>query len=172
MLSKFVVLAFFLFLRSLGGHAAESIGPEQAIKAVYLYHFSLYTEWPTPPADGVRLCIAGQEQFGSALEGITGKLLRGKPLIIRRSENMTDFADCHVVYIGVMAPGQRLQVARALANKPVLSIAEAGDADDFRPMIKLIPDGKWITFEVDLSAAKAVGLVLSSNLLRLARVVH
>lgn len=159
--------------RSTGLEAGDDALPEPAIKAVYLYNFALYTQWPLPPADGVGICIAGRDPFGSALAAIDGKAVRGQPVIIRRLDHAADdFSRCHVLYVGGVAAGQGARIARTLRQQPVLTVAEAGDSEDFPPMILLIPDGKRIAFEIDLGMTRTAGLVLSSQLLRLARAVH
>lgn len=167
-----IAAALLVCFRCTGLKAADSATPEQALKAAYLYNFSLYTEWPVSTAEGVAICIAGRDPFGSALEAISGKLLRGKPVIVRRLDDSSDFSGCHLLYLGVMVPGQRARIVRLLERLPVLSVAEAGEAEYSRPMILLVSDGKRIGFEVDARMARAAGLALSSQLLRLARAVH
>ena len=164
-------VAVLLLAHGPGLSAAAATPAELAIKAAYLFNFALYTEWPTPPVDAVGICIAGPDPFGSALDAIAGKPLRGKPLIIHRLENSVDFSGCHVVYVNAASNAQRARIARALDQKPVLSVADSAD-EAFRPMVLLVPDGNRFAFEVELAVAKTTGLTLGSQMLRLARVVR
>lgn len=137
---------------------------EKELKVAFLYNFALYTEWPTPLADGITLCVFGRDNLGSALDALAGRQINGKPMAVRRLDGRADISGCHMIYIA--ATDAKLP---SLRQKAVLSVKEAGNPDF--AIISLGREGNRLVFDVDNTNARAAGLALSSKLLRLARSV-
>ena len=61
--------------------AEASEAREYAVKAAYLYQFLNLIEWPNESKiQSFAVGVVGPEPFGSSLNDIEGKLVRGKPL--------------------------------------------------------------------------------------------
>lgn len=144
---------------------------EYALKAAFLYNFALYTEWPTPPESAFDICILGSDPFGPALDPLGKKHLKGKPVRVRRLAATDETRGCHVLFIAQAAHERLSQVTSELRERPVLTIAESNSYDPELPMIRMVPDGARVAFEINAGAARAAGLVISSKLLSLARSV-
>ena len=158
-----------LLLASAAGCAqqASSIDEEKALKVAFIYNFALYTEWPIPLPDGVRLCVLGHDDLGPALDAVGSRQINGKPVTLQRLEAGASGADCHVIYI---ADAKSARVARELRQKPILSVTDAAGVEF--AMVTLARDKNRLVFDIDNSSARAAGLALSSKLLHLARSVH
>ena len=85
------VLRLVLALGTIGvaaGHgAAQTDQGEYRLKAVFLYQFPQFVEWPEPAwrdAKSVQLCVARPNPFGEELDRLVrGDSLRGRPLAVR-----------------------------------------------------------------------------------------
>ena len=163
------LLACCALLASAGGSAQQATpgSDEKALKVAFLYNFALYTEWPMPLPDGVRLCVLGHDDLGPALDAVGSRQINGKPVTLQRLEAGASSAGCHVLYV---ADATSARVARELRQKPILSVTDAAGAQF--AMVTLARDGNRLVFDIDNSSARAAGLTLSSKLLHLARSVH
>ena len=103
-----IILAFFLSI-SISGYAAglqtDSYVPDEyEIKAVFLYQFTKFVDWPpaafqdsTAP---LVLGIYGDDPFGGYLDDvIMGETINGRPLVVNRLNDADNLSQCHVVFI-------------------------------------------------------------------------
>lgn len=153
-------------------HAAEPLlsSTEKELKVAFLYNFALYTEWPVPLGEGLHLCVLGRDELGAALEALNTRAIHGKPLVLRRLDARADVAGCHMVYIAGASEAKSVKTMADLRQKPILSIKDAASAEF--ALISLGRDGNRLVFDVNNTAAHALGVTLSSKLLRLARQVR
>lgn len=147
---------------------------EYAVKAAFLYNFAHFVEWPSEPAAPSPFVIGllGEDPFGAALDkAVEGKTVRGRSLVVRRFAKLEDLAPCPILFVGASeAPRLSLVLAR-LRGSPVLVV---GDADGFAReggTVGFFIEDNRVRFEINLNAAGAAGLKVSSRLLAVARVV-
>ena len=146
--------------------AAQEVSSEYRVKAGFLYNFVKYVEWPEPLKGPIRICVAGQNPFGTVLdELIRDERIRGLPLtavVIPGPE-----PDCHVVF----APKTSKYGAyvRAAAGTPTLTVGEADDFIATGGMIRFMLEQGKVRFEINRQAVERVKLRISSRLLQLAR---
>ena len=137
------------------------------IKAAYLYQFGRYVEWPTA-LDDLTVCVVGDEAVASALQTLSrGDTGAGRVVVRRGPIAGTSDAACRIVFIGRDEP-DTAALLKALDGKPTLAV---GDDPAFLRgggMIAFIPQGPKIRFSVNLGAAQAAHLRVSSQLLKLA----
>jgi hypothetical protein len=143
-------------------------GSEYRIKAAYLYNFIAFTEWPLPQGSTLTLCIYGTDPYGMELDRYQGKVLGRQTLALRRTQNVRDLEDCQAVFISRSAIGNLPRVFDHLAERAVLTVADAPGAMNQGVMLNLLREQDKIVFEANLGVARAAKLKLSSKLLRLA----
>ena len=83
-------LALFAFLLLAPSRAATP--GEYQVKAVFLYNFSRFVEWPetafADPKSPFVVGVFGFDPFGADLdEAVRGESVRGHPLVVRRVRN-------------------------------------------------------------------------------------
>lgn len=158
-----------------GNPAAQTEQGEYRLKAVFLYRFPQFVEWPEPAwrdATSVQLCVAQPNPFGAELERLVrGERLRGRPLRVKTVTSPSDLDGCHLVFIGAKAANAAAMLEVATAR----SILTVGETDAFLQSggtitLKLI--NNLVRFEVNADAAQRAGLRMSSQLLSLAIAVH
>lgn len=161
-------------------HTHEALEPqrlrEYSIKAAVIYNFAKFTSWPERSFAGkdspLRFCILGDDPFGESLKTIVGKKVRGREMVVSRPDRITENNQCHLVFVSQSEDFRLDEVLQNLSQRPVLSISEIDDFARAGGMITIkVPEDR-IRFEVNLSAARASGLFLSSRLLGLAQVLH
>jgi hypothetical protein len=158
---------------------------ENEVKAAFLYHFAQLVTWPEPAgAPGqppgqapspVVIAVLGRDPFGSRLEATIGReTVRGRPLRIVRYPRLPPPPELpHILFVGSEDPDEAARQAAAVAAAPVLTVgaakgfAERGGMVEFR----LTADAR-VAFDINLRAVERVGLKMSSQLLKIARIVE
>lgn len=147
------------------------------VKAVYLYHFATFTEWPenAEPAASkeIRLCVVGSGAVEAHVRRLDGKELEGGRLlriVTMRREDMPNY--CQMVFIG--EPAQLgPDSARSLRREgPLLSISDQAGFAQNGGMIEMFLRDDKVRMRINLGAVRSAGLHLSSKLLRLAEIVE
>ena len=76
---------------------------EYEVKAVYLFHFAKFVEWPAEArgaSEAFTLCVLGEDPFGPILERVLeGETLDGKRPAIRRIQRVQAAEGCRMVFI-------------------------------------------------------------------------
>lgn len=131
-------MAIFLLLGSLlaladapDAHGVEKIAPESTLKVAYLFQIANFVDWPGTGEDHsrpLRLCILGEDPFGTAIDAIAGKKAKGRELALRRFDTADGIEDCLSLFIGA-SQGNRLEgILEILHGESVLTV---GDGRDF-----------------------------------------
>lgn len=153
---------------------AAPLTSEYQLKAVFLYNFAQFVEWPdaafTSPGAPLVIGVFGPDPFGPYLDGVVqGEKIGGRPLVVRRCTRLQDIAGCHILFV---TDAERLpQVLAAVAGRPVLTV---GDSEHFNReggIVRFTVTEGRIRLLINLDSAKAVHLVISSKILRPARIV-
>ena len=155
---------------------AQSPG-EYEVKAVFLYNFAKFVEWPPNfPSEGndpFVIGILGQDPFGAAVEqALLRKTINGRPLAIKRVKHAQDTRGCQILFISA-SESKRLKAHLAqLKGDPVLTV---GDTENFAQeggVIAFTLEDNRVRFEINVDAAQRAGLRISSRLLSLAKIVR
>jgi hypothetical protein len=171
-------LVLFAVLSADGLHlsAQTVISKEYQVKAVFLFNFSQFVEWPTNafPERQTPLVIGvlGEDPFGVFLdETVRGEAMNKHPLVIQRYHRIEDIKACHILFI---SQSEMSRLDRILASLKGRNILTVGDADGFAQqggMIRFVTDKNKIRLRINLEATTAASLTLSSKLLRPAEIV-
>jgi hypothetical protein len=161
-----------------GAATAAQAGPtkEYQVKAVFLYRFAEFVEWPAGafagPSSPLVIGLLGSDPFGSYLDDtVRGERIDGRSFVIRRCKRDEDIPGCNVLFVSHSESNRLSQIFAITRSRSILTI---GDLDDFGTkggMIQfVIEDGKTRLL-INNDAAKAAHLTISSKLLRKAQIV-
>lgn len=165
-------LALLLTLGGLLGAGAPV--SEYQLKAVFLFNFAHFVEWPpgalaedqTPFVIGV----LGKDPFGSSLdEVVRGENVSRHPLAIERYPDVGRLRNCQILFIPAEELPHLAQILDALKGRSVLTVTEGPAPRGV--VIALLKEDSHIRMRIDLTAAKANNLTISSKLLRPAEIV-
>jgi hypothetical protein len=154
---------------------APAVG-EYEVKAAFLYSFAKFIEWPPDAApadpDVFVISILGEDPFGTILDDILrGKMVGTRRVVVRRVPREQDVGPSHIVFISD-SESQRLSgLLKRFQGAPVLTV---GDADRFAErggVVRLRMEKNRVRLDINLTAAERAHLKISSELLKLARIV-
>jgi hypothetical protein len=172
-----VFLAFGLvFADGLTAYGQSAPSREYQVKAVFLFNFTQFVDWPPAafPEDTSPLVIGvlGDDPFGSYLDEIVkGEQVNNRRLMVRRYKRPEDIRACQVLFISRSEDKNLEKALGALKGTDVLTVS---DADAFAArggMIQLATENGKIRLKINIDAAKASSLTISSKLLRSAEIV-
>lgn len=158
-------------------NASAQAVSEYELKAAFLYNFAKFVEWPAAAFkdsnDPIRICVAGKNPFGRALENaVQGKLIEGRGLVVDEISDLRQATACHILFVGASERKRVLTILdTAAAGCGILSI---GDIEGFAAQGGVanfkLEEGR-VRFEINVAAAYQQHLRVSSKLLSLAKIV-
>lgn len=166
-------LAAWLVLSTPLTVSAQSSSPSsEDVEAAYLYQFGLYVEWPpgvVDDSDTFDICVLGMDPLGAALDEIVaGKAITGRQVESKRIAEPGDSGDCRILFVSSSENARVPAILKALAGTRVLTVGRGADFTRRGGMISFTFDDRRVRFVVNLAAADAAKLMLSSQLLRVA----
>jgi hypothetical protein len=149
---------------------------EYQVKAAYLFNFGQFVEWPaqsaTAPDTPFVIGVVGKDPFGQILDDVVqGESLGGRLLVVRRFRNAREISDCQILFIARSEQDRLDETLQALRGRHVLTVTDIEGAEQRGAMIVLFNENNRVRMRINLAAARASNLVISSKLLRPAEVV-
>jgi hypothetical protein len=156
---------------------AAAVLSEYEAKAGFLYHFGQFVTWPAmAPNDHDHpfiIGVLGVDPFGSMLdEMIAGKTIQERPVVVRRFRRIEDAASSHILFISASEEYRLPYILALLDHASVLTVSELERFTEHGGMIALRMVGRKVRFDINADAVARVGLKMSSQLLKLARVIQ
>jgi hypothetical protein len=146
------------------------------VKAVYLYNFGRFVEWPASIAaksDSFTVCVLGQDPFGPALDAaLAGETIGGKSVAAKRISAPQEAASCQILFMSSAEDSRLNKILETLDKGAVLTVSDMPQFSQRGGMIQFVLEGKKVRFEVNLTAVQRAGLTLSSELLKVATTVR
>lgn len=153
-----------------GLRAQSASQREYEIKAAYLYNFIKYVDWPISK-DTVTIGVLGGNPFGAALAPLNGKIVKGRRIVVKEIASVRDTQNCQIIFVS-SSEKQRLQeIFENSKNGHVLTVGEMQGFAQDGGIINFIEENNKVRFEINADAARRTGLSISSELLKLAKLV-
>jgi len=172
---KIFAAVLFFSIASLSIQAQTTATRAYQVKAVFLYNFSQFVDWPPTAFKGSNdpfiIGILGDDPFGTYIdETVAGETVKGHPMIVQRYQDVKDITNCQILFINT--DNDIAQILKVLANRSILTVSDAANFAKQGGMIRLFTENNKLRLAVNPSAARAAGLTISSKLLRLADIVN
>jgi hypothetical protein len=157
--------------------AAAGDALEYRVKAGFLYNFTLYVAWPddafADDAAPFRIALYGTERIGAAFDQLTAKTVRQRDVTVSPFSALPGAArpPCHMLYIDTRDAVVAAELLARVAGQPVLTIGHMPGFAEMGGMINFYLQDNKLRFEINPAAAKQAGLTISSQLLKLARII-
>src|SRR5207247_2374380 len=124
------VIAGLVFSGVLDSPAQTAPAPEYQLKAVFLFNFTQFVEWPTNAFPETRtplvIGVLGEDPFGAYLdETVRGEKVNDRPLVVQRYHRVEEIKACHVLFI---SRSEREKLELIFANLKGRNILTVGDA--------------------------------------------
>jgi hypothetical protein len=170
-------LALLFLLPGISARAQHSPQlSEYHVKAAFLYKFALFVDWPPETfADNsvpYIFGILGTDPFGDLIEEtLADKKLNNRPIVIKRYTDYKKIGKCHILFISNSENVRWKPIFQHLETAPILTVGETDGFAAKGGIINFINEDHKIRFEINHATAQAHQLLLSSKLLRLAKIV-
>lgn len=157
--------------------AQAEISKAYQIKAVFLFNFTQFVTWPTNAFPDTQspftIGVLGDDPFGGFLdETVAGEKVDGHALVVQRYHQVDEIKNCQILFISASEAARFKSIVARLRGRSILTV---GDVDSFAMeggMVRFVTEDNKIHFRVNVEAARAAGLTISSELLRLAEIVN
>jgi hypothetical protein len=158
--------------------AREIIDPikTQKIKSAYLYNFIKYIELPQNPllseAEVFTVCVLGKNTLGNALDEMSGKQAKSKPVKIAIVSHPSQASLCHLVFVSRSEVKNIKSIIAALNKRLVLSVSDIDDFASLGGVIGFKQEAQRIKIEINLKQAQLSGIKISALLLEVAAIIE
>lgn len=144
-------------------------GLEYQVKAAFLFNFLKFVEWAPAAADAPWVIgVLGHDPFGAALDlTVRGKIVNGRKVDVRRYNKASDVKDCNILFIG-RGDYERTGIP---AQPGLLTVGESSGFLKAGGVISFYIEDNRVRFEIRPASARSAGLHVSSQLLKLGRVL-
>ena len=156
---------------------AEAAAPtEYQLKAVFLFNFAQFVDWPQEsfPEAQMPLVIGvlGEDPFGTYLDEIvSGETVNNRRLEIQRYRRVDEMKTCHILFISQSESKRLEQIVADLKGRSVLTVSDSVGFTRYGGMIRFVTERNKLRLRINLEAATAANLTISSKLLRPAEIV-
>ncbi len=170
------VLAMLCFAAPAAPFVQADPGDSQLI-AAFLVRFARYIEWPegSPGGDSGGPLVIGVFADAAYLQALrrvaSGDALDGRSVEVKELNQPDDLEGLSMVFLGTDDPLEIGQALSAAARESVLTVGYAGGFAERGGMVNFFIEERKMRFEVNVDAAQDQGIRLSSQLLRLAKIV-
>lgn len=157
---------------------ADVVNREYPLKALFLYNFGGYVEWPVTaflgPDQPFVIGVLGPAPLLDTLSDIAAsKKIGQRRIVIQHFLSVEAIRSCQILFVtrGV-SPQEQRQAVEKLVNQPVLIVGESDGFARSGGTVNFFVESNKIRFEINPEAARQQQLKISSKLLALARIVQ
>jgi hypothetical protein len=164
-----------VFITATGPHVSAQVSRESELKAVFVYNFAQFTEWPADvfadPNAPIVIGVLGKDPLEPYLEqAVHGEKLNNRPLAVRHFSKPGEIKDCQILFVSHSEAKQLPQLIEELRGKSILTVSDIEDFTKKGGMICLFTVNNKIRLRVNPETLKASRLALSSKLMRAAEI--
>jgi hypothetical protein len=159
--------------RQVGSAQEPAVSREYEIKAVYLYHFCRYVEWPKNAVAGddsmFVIGVLGPNVFGAHLDRLSAQTVNNKKIVVHRFASAKDYQPCHILFIAPddMTEKRLEQVREKAKNAPLLLVGDTAGFARKGAIINFFIEENVVKFEINPDAAKRAQLKVNAQLFQL-----
>jgi hypothetical protein len=167
-----IVLCLFISMQSL---QAQTAAKEYKIKAVFLYNFVQFVDWPLSAFSNANapfvIGIYGDDPFGGFIdETVSGEKVNGHPIIVQRYHDVKELKNCQILYVNSEDADRVKEYISNMPNHSVLTVSDNRNFIRSGGMIRFFTDNNKIRLQINPEAARAADLLISSKLLRVSEI--
>lgn len=149
---------------------------EYEIKAAFLYNFAKFIEWPPQTGQGEPdafvITILGQDPFDGVIDDmLQGKTVNSRRVVVRRASRADDVRSSQILFISDSERAQLADILKRFANTATLTVGESDRFAERGGIICFRMEKDRIRLDINLAVAERARLRISSELLKLARIV-
>ena len=156
---------------------ASATRDDYGAEASFLVNFARLVVWPLAarPAPGAPMVIGvvGDTDAQQAIaQGVGDESVESHHIEVRRVEKPEQVAGTHILFVADARGADVEALIQAARGHASLSVGESDGFAARGGIVNFFSEGDKLRFEINLAAARATGLQISSRMLGLARLVE
>ena len=149
---------------------------EYQIKAVFLYNFTQFVEWPgnsfAEKNSPLIIGVLGENPFGSYLqETVFDEKANEHPIEVHHYNEVGELQKCHILFVNKSKKVSLEPIFEKLKIQNVLTVGDSPDFIQQSGMVRFFLSNDKTQIQVNLQAAKDAELKISSKLLSIVEIV-
>ena len=153
---------------------AQSKAEEYQVKAVFLYNFTQFIEWPEAafknPDEPFVIGIMGDDPFGNYIDQtVEGESIGTHPIKIKRCNDLRGALSCHILYINSVEKEWMRTILSTVSEKNILTVSDDPSFNNLGGIIRFYTEDNKIRLQINLPRSKEAQLLISSKLLSVAK---
>jgi hypothetical protein len=150
--------------------SAQPGASEIQLKAVYLYRFAGFIEWPegafARPDSPLLIGVAGNDALAAEAEQmVAGRSVNGHPVLVRRVEPGDPLAGLHILYVGALDHAALADLLGVARSQALLTVTDSDDPAAPGGMIRFVNARARLRFAVALAQVAPARLRISARML-------
>jgi hypothetical protein len=113
----------------------------------------------------------GDTPVGPVFSPLNKKQIKGCTVVVKEVSSAKDLEDCQVVFICASEKARVTQILGELKDSRALTVSEINGFAEQGGIINFFSERNKVRFEINPEAAHRLGLTISSDLLKLAKLV-
>jgi hypothetical protein len=156
--------------------ASAKVANEYDLKAAFLFHFAQFVEWPAEAMPNkntpLTIGILGGDPFGKTLDAmVANEAVRGHKLVVRRFREVGEADSCQILFISPSEDSRLGPILSHLKGRSILTVGEGKGFALRSGIVGFVLSDRRLRLAVNLAAANACRLTISSKLLRQSEIV-
>ena len=143
------------------------------LEAAFLYNFTRFINWTSTNNPGETqfvIGIVGRDPFEGYIDEIVkGELVDGRSIVIRRYDDVGKIGNCSILFIGFSEPEKIRQALTKVKKQGTLTVGDSPNFVKRGGVVEFFIEDNKVRLKINIDAAKAEGLEISSKLLNLAK---
>jgi hypothetical protein len=169
---KIYIRQFLLLCLVLFAFTNKIKAQEEKFKAIFIYNFTKYINWPSKPGDFI-ITVLGNDAIVGEIESIaTKKTIGNLKIKVITINSPSDIGNCHIIYVSRGNADVLSKVAQKARELNILLITDKQNACSLGADINFINNGGKLTFEISKQNIENCGLQINSALLSLGKAVN
>ena len=167
-----VAICLLVGLPNLAAAETTAGGTENLIRSAMIYNFCKFVQWPESDLDTLVLGVMAAPDATLDFSSIQGKSVHHSYIKVRRVSSSEDLAGCQLVFSPQGMEGQLQGAFAAAQAESILTISEIDGFCSQGGIIQLVERRGKLRFFINNKAASESRLTLSSQLLKMAKIVE
>jgi hypothetical protein len=155
--------------------AQEQKAGEYQVKALFLYNFINFVDWPADSSihssPTINVCVIGDDPFDNALDNIRDNTVKDKKLAIRFYRPYDEPKGCHLLFIPATEKRHVAKILKSVRESNVLTVGDTEESARQGAIIGFYIEQNKVRFAINIEAARRAGLRISAKLLKLAKII-
>jgi len=150
---------------------------EYRVKAAFIEKFTRFIEWPESidRAEGetFHICVIGNGRILDPLNQLAlTTSIKNKSIVIRVLDRPERVRHCELIYLSTSNRTIVDAILNVTRDKPILTVGDARGLAKQGIMINFFESSNRLRFEINIDAVKQSGFLISSRLLKVAKIVR